>query len=307
MSDITPASTNVLYHGDVNFKNPTPVIELYPRAYGQQDEFVPAEGGKGNRKAPSFLGSFLKYLAITGAVVFAGRKGLFGKKIKGWLGGLPKAVKPEEVFSRIETKMAEFLGKGGDVVTSSKIATAADGTSVLRAEFQSGAVREYQLKEGDNVIKLICRDAGTETNPLRKIFGKTRKSEKVNLEQYVLFDKADGAVRFRTDLARGADGKVRAYASYKGETVLEPDFNEVTGIFKDYHKEYGFFGPRFEQSEVRLFNNPTSGEPSVIKSKRTYRKNGKLRRYIQEDMTKIRKFIYDKKGNLENILNAPKA
>lgn len=444
MSDITPASTNVLYHGDVNFKNPTPVIELYPRAYGQQDEFVPAEGGKGNKRNPSFLGSFLKYLAITGAVVFAGRKGLFGQKIKGWLGGFPKAVKPEEVFKRIEARMAEFLGKNGDVIKSTKITTAADGSSILRTEFENGAVKEYAIKQGEkviklfgkndknfdqyilfdktdgavlyrtelerdsagkvkeylsykgedilnadftdatglfrhyvkkdpigkietkmadyldgveekfaqvagrtkdtvtsakiitaadgtavlraeyqsgkikeytvkhgnnNVIKLIGEGSEEMNSTFRKLFGRKGRKENLNIEEYILFDKADGAVKYRTEIARIPGGKVRGYFSYKGEDVLDPAFREDLNKFKDFiaareKKKFWLFGPKIEKTAMKFYNDPVSGNPTVVKTKRTYKK-GVRREMVRDYGSMIRKFIYNKDGKLIDTIEKP--
>jgi len=321
MSDITPASTNVLYHGDVNFKNPTPVIELYPRAYGQQDEFVPAEGGKGNRRNPSFLGSFLKYLAITGAVVFAGRKGLFGKKIKGLLGGGPKTLNLQEVYSRIETKMADYLdgveekfaqvaGRTKDAVTSAKIITAADGTAVLRAEYQSGKIKEYTVKHGNNnVIKLIGEGSEEMNSTFRKLFGRKGRKENLNIEEYILFDKADGAVKYRTEIARIPGGKVRGYFSYKGEDVLDPAFREDLNKYKDFiaareKKKFWLFGPKIEKTAMKFYNDPVSGNPTVVKTKRTYKK-GVRREMVRDYGSMIRKFIYNKDGKLIDTIEKP--
>ena len=290
MAEINPASSNLIENNNVNFKNPTPVIEIYPRAYGQKDEYVPsAQNENETPKKKGFWGSFLKYMAISAAIIFAGRKGLFGKKIQAWFGGATK-IKPEQVFERIETKMSEFLGKGGQTVKTSKITTASDGTSILRAEFENGTVREYAIKEGENVIKL---------------FGK--KGE--GIEEYILFDKMDGAVKYRTDLARSADGKVRAYASYKGEDVLNADFNEVTGIFKDYwrkdpQRQFGILGRYKGDSQVRTFTNPTGDKPYTLDIKKIY-KDGKLSKIKHQSGTELKTFIYDESGNLTKITSKP--
>ena len=297
MDSINNAVSSNLLNNNANISNPTPVVELYPRAYGQtdagEDTFTPSEQNLNTEpKKKGALGKILRYTAISAAIIFAGKKGLFGKKIKTWFGGTPR-VKPEKIFENIETKISEFLGKNNNAVKSSKITKATDGSSVLKAEFENGIIREYKVTEGESVIKL---------------FGKNEQ----NLEEFIVFGKADGVVKSRTVLARDSKGKVQAYANYRGEDVLNPDFNEVTGIYKDYWKrdinhKYKIFGPKQVVSETRTFTNTESGEPFVTTVKKTF-KNGKVSKLNVDrgEKSVVDEFLYDKNGNVDKHFVYPK-
>ena len=231
------------YRGDA-FGIPAVVVDGDQR---QREAVVPRGGGGA--------------VAVCG-LVMAGRKGLLGKWWHKLFGG---KLSLKNVNKKIEDKMAEYLnvGKDGKV----KITQNADGTSTLRAEYESGNVQEYTVTEGKNVIKLKGKYPDCELN-----------------EEYIVFDRNTGVPKSHVNLARNADGRVEEYQAYKGSDILNRGFDEETGIYKEYSQSgpkrrylFGLVGPKEVKSSVSVYTNPTTGKPSEVVSKATYRDGKKVK------------------------------
>jgi len=234
MSEISAINhSNLVTDKEVNFKNPVPVIQIYPRAYGQKDEFIPANQPlTENKRRFNWFGAALT-TASAWLLYVAGKKGKLGKTIQTWFGG---RLSTKKLYNKIETKMGEYLSRDGKAFTTSGITTLPDGKKVFVVKFDNGEVRTYHLKETENLLK---------------IFGEKTKRE----EEYIIFDKTTGALKSRINLKRKSSGRVKAYASYKGEDVLDKDFNEVTGYNKDYYR----IGPYRKVKKI----DSTTGQTTV--------------------------------------------
>ena len=243
----------------LNSTPPAPPLEQAP------DTFT--KSGTENAQSQSGSSFWWKLGGGTVAVcglVMAGRKGWFGKHIQKWFGG---KLSLKDVNKKIEDKMAEFLevGEGGKV----NIIKNADGTSTLRAESEGGNVQEYTVSVGKNVIKLKGKYPDCELN-----------------EEFIVFDRNTGIPKSRVNLARAESGKVEEYQAFKGSDVLNRDFDEEAGIYKEYFQSaprrrylFGLFGPKEVKSSTSVYTNPTTGKPSAVASKATYRDGKKVKIY----------------------------
>ena len=273
MVEVSSTGRKILYDNDINFTNPTPVIQLYPRAYGQTDSFAPSDKQK---KKPSFLGHLAKGIIGVGLLWFAGKKGLFGKAIKNKLNrsvsnknvdGIVNEtndILSDEKFSEIvKEKMKGYLEKWGLKVKSSEIVevpgTGKGPKHMYRATLDDGTVKEYSIKETKEFFKLKGKRIQDNSNNriIDKILDRGKPTQ--TIEERLVFARKDGTVISRTDLKRASNGTIEAYARYQGENVLNKDYNEVTGIYKDYfHKgpfrKFLIVGPKIETHTVRTFD-----------------------------------------------------
>ena len=128
MVEVSSTGRKILYDNDINFTNPTPVIQLYPRAYGQSDTFVPSDGKA--KKKPSFVGRLFRDALGIGVLWFAGKKGLFGKGIKNWLNHVISNKKFNKI---VNERMSEYLKKLGYNVQSTEIAKDSSGKPIFKA------------------------------------------------------------------------------------------------------------------------------------------------------------------------------
>lgn len=215
---------------------------------------------------------------------FAGRKGWFGKHIQTWFGGRMSQAK---VYKNIETKMTEYIGRDGDKVTSVKINTDSAGKKVLKAEFDDGTAREFFIDSNKDVIRLKSNDSA--------------------LEEYILFNKKDGAPMSRVTRFVDGTGKVREYNAFKGEDILDKDFSESSGIYKSYQTSaprrrylFGLFGPKQVKTTTLTYTNPQTGQPNVTKTKTVF-ENGKKVKVEQNVNGKKQTLYFDESGKLSSI------
>ena len=205
----------------------------------------------------------LGYLATAGILFFAGRKGVFGKHIKKWFGGLPSA---KTVTKNIETKMQEYLGKGGSNVSKTLTETTPDGSTIITFELQNGSRRVFQRFDTKNFVRLE---------------GKAPDGR----AEMIVFRKDDGTPVSRTLFKLSDDGKIMSYKSYKDAKVLDSGFNDSEGLFKSYErgskgKRYGLFGRTQRTDKVVMNTNPEAAAGNVLERTLIYDEPNKVTRMI---------------------------
>lgn len=233
--------------------------------------------------------SLIMPLLTAGGLFFMGRKGWMGKTVQTWFGG---RMSLKNVHRNIESKISEYLGKNGGNVQSSQIIKNADGTKTLRANFDGGAVREFNVSEGNNIIKL------------------SGKSPVSGQEEVIVFNRLDGSPRSRIHFVKDNDGKVLEYTSYKGGTILDAAYVDSENVFKTFSKttpkrRFRLFGPKESKSVVTTYNNPDTGEAFVTKLKTVF-KHGKRAKVKKTTADGDRTMVFDNSGKLSQIKIDPK-
>lgn len=287
MSSIPSFGTNLLQNPPVKTDSPRTVEELLqnspPAPLPEQSYDSFQYSGASPTKSGFSLTSIGTTLAAAGGLFLMGRKGLLGAKIQTWFGG---RMSLKNVHKNIEAKMTEFLGKGGETVQSAKIIKNTEGNNILRAEFDGGVVREFNIVDGKNVVKLT----NTATN---------------GQENIILFNRIDGSPRSRVILAKDKDGKVLEYASFKGGDILDASFKDSENVYRSFNQSkpsrfLGLFGPKKSNTVIKTHIDPDTGAPVVTKVKTVFKK-GKRAKVKQNINGQKRTFVFGDSGKLTQI------
>lgn len=258
-----------------------------PPAYNQpadsfeRTDVMPRKGGN------SLLPLITTAVGATG-LFLAGRKGWFGKTIKTWFGGRPSLKK---AHNKIAEQMKEYMSRFGEVEKTSVLKNN-EGKHVLDVTMKDGSVKSYTFKDNNSTIQL------TGKNP-------------DGLEETIIFGREDVAPKTRTMFIKDGSGKTKAYSSFKGGDILNRDFDEATGIYKESATSnkrrffFGLIGPKKNVVTTKTYNNPDTGKPNTEKVKSYFWKGSKSKvKVTNQDGTKI--FKYDANGNVSRVKVKPK-
>ena len=233
--------------------NNTPPAESLPEQ--QADNFT-YQNAPQQRNSGSPLIIFGASLVGAAGLFLAGRQGAFGKHVQKWFGGSPSLKKLQKIM---QGKMSEYLGKDGKIKTC-EFGTSADGKNqILKAEFENGEVREYIVRKGNKHISM----AGVRSD------GK---------QEVILFGRQDGMPVMKTVIKKDSKGNIIGYEKFKGGSVIDKDFEEVSDMLYQKNKtsESSFFGRKRKNITSKKYDNPDTCSPSVTETKVKYNKYGNV-------------------------------
>lgn len=263
--------------------NATPIPQQAPDTF--EHAGIPANRPK--QHGGWFLPAFTSIVAATGLFV-AGRNGWLGKTVRKWFGGSPSFEKAQE---KIAAQLKEYMSKFGEV-KSSAAAKADDGSPVINLEMLDGRTKQFSVKDGKTNIKVDHQYQD-------------------GVEETILFGREDVAPKMKVLYERGADGKVQGYEAHKGGDILNKDYDDAAGIFKEVEKTskrrffFGLIGPRKNITKINTYTNTETGEPVTTKIEHFFNGNKKVKQKVTTDNLK-KTFYYDEAGNVTRVKVKPK-
>lgn len=292
MTSIPAFGTSLLENPKINPATAPSVEEILqatptPQVYNQPEDSFERADAIPRKSGNSWMPLITTVVGATG-LFLAGRKGWFGKTIKTWFGGRPSLKK---AHNKIAEQMKEYMSKFGEVEKTS-VQKNNEGKHILDVTMKDGSVKTYTFKDNNTTIQL------TGKNP-------------EGLEETIIFGREDVAPKTRTMFIKDGSGKTKAYSSFKGGDILNRDFDEAAGIYKESATSnkrrflFGLIGPKKNVVTTKTYNNPDTGKPNVEKVKSYFWKGSKSKvKVTNQDGTKI--FKYDESGNVSRVKVKPK-